>query len=108
MQCPRCQNHKANESVEYGILLCDFCTEEDSKIGKPTKSYDFASPTTKLHRKQYAKSMLQPWVNGVLSREYVEAWGTDGLANVTKKDVKNSKYVYKNMTRHHKISDSKI
>ena len=52
--------------------------------------------------------MLQPWVNGVLSREYVEAWGTDGLANVTKKDVKNSKYVYKNMTRHHKISDSKI
>jgi hypothetical protein len=52
--------------------------------------------------------MLQPYVGGVLSREYVEAWGTDKLHGVTKKDIKKSKYVYKDMVRSHKFKDSKI
>jgi len=48
--------------------------------------------------------MFQPWVDGVLSKEYLEAnEGVEGLAGVTKKDIKNAKYVYKGMTRHHKM-----
>jgi len=50
--------------------------------------------------------MVQPFVNGVLSKEFVELYGTDKLANVTKKDIKNAKYVYEGMTRHHKIMEN--
>lgn len=108
--CPQCQNETAILDNEYGILPGELCQALNSAIPKPTQAhtYDFASPTTKQQRKEYAKSMLQPWVNGVLSKEYIEAWGTDKLMNVTNKDIKNAKYVYKDMTRSHKFKDSKI
>ena len=50
--------------------------------------------------------MMQPYVNGVLSKEYVDTWGTDKLYGVTAKDVKKAKYVYKGMTRHHKMLEN--
>lgn len=110
MKCPRCNRNKANYSSEYGVLYCDICQNEDNKINRPSQSasYDFASPTTKKQRKEYAKSMLQPYVGGILSREFIEVWGTDKLAGVTKKDIKNAKYVYGDFVRAHKIKDSKI
>ncbi len=50
--------------------------------------------------------MFQPYVNGVLSKEYVDTWGTDKLHGVTEKDVKKAKYVYGGMTRHHKMIEN--
>ena len=111
VKCPSCQQEKALIDNEYGVLPGVNCQNEVSNIPKPTQkaTYDFASPITKQQRKEYAKSMLQPYTgDGILSREYVEAWGIDKLAGVTKQDVKNSKYVYGNMTRHHKMQNSKI
>jgi len=109
MLCPQCQKEPAIIDTEYGVLPGDNCQFENSQVAKPTQklTYDFASPITKLHRKQYGKDMLQPYVNGVLSREFVEAHGTDKLAGVTAKDIKKSKYVYKDMTRHHKITEGR-
>ena len=46
--------------------------------------------------------MLQPYINGVLSKEFIEVNGTSKLTGVTEKDIKNAKYVYSNFTRHHK------
>ena len=107
MRCPQCKKNKAQYDREYGILKCKECLYEDSQIPKPGqgKTYDFASPSTKLQRKTHGSEMVQPYVDGVLSREYLEINGTRGLANVTEKDKKNAKYVYKGMTRHHKIME---
>ena len=104
-KCPRCGKNPATIDTEYGILYCETCQSEDRKISRPTQNatYDFASPSTKQQRKEYGAEMYQPYVDGVLSREYIETWGTDKLHGVTKKDIKNSKYVYKGMTRHHKM-----
>ena len=108
MKCPRCGKNKASEDAEYGVLPCNNCQNEDSTIPKPTQgvTYDFASPSTKNQRKEYGGEMYKPYVNGVLSREYVESWGTDKLYGVTKKDIKKSKYVYGNMTRAHKTLEN--
>ena len=110
-KCPACNSNEAIINNEYGVLPCESCNSEANKIPKPSAktTYDFASPVTKQQRKEYAKSMLQPYTgDGTLSREYVEAWGTDKLAGVTKKDIKKAKYVYGNLPRHHKMKDSKI
>lgn len=106
MKCPRCGKYEGIIDNEYGILPCAICTKSDEAIAKPTQAstYDFSSPLTKVHRKTYGSEMFQPWVDGVLSKEYIEAnGGAEGLAGVTKNDIKNAKYTYKGMTRHHKM-----
>lgn len=110
MTCLQCNQEDALFDREYGYLPGKLCQILNSEIPKPTQNatYDFASPTTKQQRKEYAASMLQPYVNGVLSKEFVDKWGTDKLAGVTAKDVKSAKYVYKDMVRSHKFQDSKI
>lgn len=108
--CPQCFNEDANNDREYGILPGNLCQILNAEIPKPSQnaSYDFASPTTKQHRKEYGDEMFQPYVNGVLSKEFIDVYGTDKLANVTKKDIKNAKYVYQGMTRHHKMVERGI
>lgn len=106
--CPQCLKEEGIDGAELGILPGLNCQSLNSGIPKPSATYDFASPTTKKHRKEYAKSMLQPYVNGVLSKEFVEAWGTDKLAGVGKEEIKKAKYVYGDMVRSHKFKDSKI
>lgn len=105
--CPQCHNEEAEKNYEYGILPGAKCKQKNSEIPKPHQTFDFASPLTKLHRKEYASEMFQPYVNGVLSREFIEANGTSKLYGVTEKDIKKAKYVYGNMTRHHKMLENK-
>lgn len=107
MKCPECQiNESSGVDPEYGLLKCLDCLLKDDTIEKPRVNYDFASPSTKQQRKEFGAEMFQPYVNGVLSKEYVDTWGTDKLYGVTDKDVKKAKYVYKNHTRHHKMLES--
>lgn len=105
MLCLQCQKEEAIKDQEYGILPGKNCQEQNNTIPVP-KSHDFASPLTKLHRKEYASEMFQPYVNGVLSREFVEAHGTDKLHGVGEKEIKKAKYVYGDMTRHHKMIEN--
>lgn len=109
MLCPQCHNEEAIYDNEYGVLPGENCQNENAQIPKPTQAatFDFASPLTKLHRQEYASEMFQPWVNGVLSKEFIETNGTSKLMGVTEKDVKNAKYVYGNMTRHHKMVENR-
>jgi len=108
MKCPQCQNEEAIIDREYGVLPGISCQSENEGIPKPKKEnlYDFASPLTKLHRKEYGSDMYQPYVNGVLSKEFVDTYGTDKLAGVSAKDIKNAKYVYSGFTRHHKMLEN--
>jgi len=102
MKCPQCQKEDAIVNSEYGVLPGKNCQVENDRLPKPAPTYDFASPLTKLHRKEFSGEMVQPWINGVLSKEFIEINGTDKIS-VTPEDIKKAKYVYGNMTRHHKM-----
>jgi hypothetical protein len=107
--CPQCHKNQATVDPEYGILKCSECIQADRSIPKPSqnRTYDFASPSTKNQRKEYGAEMFQPYhPDGTLSKEYIETWGTDKLAGVTKSDIKKAKYSYTNMTRHHKMVEN--
>ena len=108
MICPQCKKKEGRNDPEYGALKCEDCLAKDRAIRTPSQkaTFDFASPTTKEQRQSHGSEMYQPWVNGVLSKEFIEVNGTDRLAGVTKEDIKNAKYVYKGMTRHHRTLEN--
>jgi hypothetical protein len=108
VKCPQCQKNEARVDKTYGVVACDECQLSDFSP-TPAKGHEFTSTRVKSDRKEYAKAMVQPWVDGVLSKEFVEAHGTSKLAGVTEKDIKNAKYVYKGkIPKHHRLQDSKI
>ena len=90
----------------YGLLPCQSCQKSFEGV-EVNRTHEFTSSSIKGERREYAASMLQPYVNGVLSKEFIEAHGTSKLAGVTKQDIKNAKYVYKDLPRHHKIAESR-
>ena len=106
-KCPSCGKNPAQINPTYGILPCQTCQDAAEEIS--TINYrEFTSPSVKRDREERAISMLQPYHGGHLSKEYVDAHGTDKL-DVSKKDIKNAKEVYKGkIKRHHKIADSKL
>ena len=110
MKCPQCRKEDANIDGELGILPGNSCQKQNAGVISPSQAftYDFASPKTKADRKEYASEMFQPWVNGVLSKEFIEANGTEKLAGITEKDIKNAKYVYKGISRHHKMVEDGV
>jgi hypothetical protein len=104
-KCPVCQKNEAQHDKIYALLPCPDCQEEARHL--PTnKQKEFTSSTIKSQRREYVQSHLQPFYNGQLSREYIEAHGTDRL-DVTQKDIKEAKYVYKHIPRWHKRNESK-
>ena len=104
--CPICQNAEAIEDKVYGILPCDKCQDEADRL--ETNSYlEFTSSNVKRERKEYAASMLQPFSNGHLSKEYLDTYGTSKI-QVTQEDIRNAKEVYKGkIPRYHRLGDSK-
>lgn len=105
-KCISCGKQGAVLDRVYGYLDCEECRERD-QISPDTATHEFTSSSVKNGRLEYMRSHLQPFVNGALSREYVEAFGTKGIS-VTKKDVKEARYVYKDLPRWHKRNDSKL
>ena len=106
IKCPNCQKRDAKIDPTYGVVYCDECQEEGDGI--VVKTREFTSSTIRGQRVEYQQSHFQPWVNGVLSKEFIEAHGTSKLAGVTKKDIKEAKYVYKHLPRWHKRKESKL
>lgn len=107
LKCPECDKNNALVDPVYGITACKSCQDKSEPLN--FEYHEFTSGSIKEQRKEYSRAMLQPYVNGVLSREFVEAHGTSKLAGVTKQDIKNAKYVYQGkIKRHHKIGESKI
>ncbi len=70
--------------------ICEDC------LGYRIKSPEFVPDSVKEERKENFKSLLQPFRNGELSREYVEAHGTKSI-NVSDTEVKKAKYQWKDI-----------
>ena len=104
--CSSCNKRKAQIDSVFGVILCRTCQLESEKKGVE-KPLEFTSESIKNQRKEYQRSMLQPFYRGVLSKEFIEENGTSKLAGITEKDIKESKYVYQDLPRWHKRGESK-
>ena len=93
MRCPRCQKGKAINS-QYGWTPCKTCQNIEQTYSKPHLGFEFTTDNIRDQRLAYRRDILQPFHNGVLSKEYLEEYGTSGI-KVSKNQIKNAKYTYK-------------
>lgn len=105
-KCPQCGKRIAIIDNALGVLPCSNCQSINNQTARPNFPIEFTSSKIKEERKKYAKSILQPYIGGKLSREYIEAYGTDKLAGVTKRDIKESVNVYKGELNSHNLHKS--
>lgn len=96
MLCPVCLKGNANIHPVYGALPCETCQRKRTKNSLPQKPVEFSGDDIKQQRQEYARSIIQPFRSGVLSKEYIEAFGTDKL-KVSKQDIENAKYCWKDI-----------
>lgn len=94
MKCPSCGKEKAIIDGVLGVLPGKKCRKKESKLRKPKIGYEMTTDSIRSQRKEYRKDILQPFHNGVLSKEYVDEYGTSGI-EVTDKEVEKAEYTYK-------------
>lgn len=91
--CPVCHKNKATIHPIYGVMACTSCKNKRSRNTLPSRQAEMVGESIKNERREYAKSIIQPWRSGVLSKEYLELYGTKNI-KPTKKDLKNAKRVW--------------
>jgi len=106
-KCPQCCKEPALIDKVYGILPGKNCQESNAKVSRPKMGVEFTSDNVRSERKEYGKSILQPYIGGKLSKEYIEEYGTSALANVSKRDIREAQYVYKDELNSHNLHKSK-
>jgi len=94
MKCSQCQKNQAIQDNELGLLPCSSCQEKESSISKPRRYPEFSTNNIKDQRREYRRDIIQPFRDGVISKEYVEEYGSQGLS-VPKKMIDNAKYTWK-------------
>lgn len=91
--CPVCHKEQALNHPTYGVLPGATCQIRRRKNEVPTLPVEMVGESIKNGRKTHAKSALQPYRSGELSREYIEAYGTKNI-KATAEEVKKAKYVW--------------
>ena len=87
-KCPVCHKYEATIDPTLGVLPCFNCQEK--RRGQRLKaSIEFTSDSIKEDRKKYAKDILQPFRDGELSKEYIEAYGSKGI-EVNNDEIKHA------------------
>lgn len=87
-----CKGCKKNHSDSSWIFKNGwYCT----KFHKPT-NYEMIPDRVKDDRVEYFNSTIQPFRGDSVSKEYIEAHGTEGI-NVTKEEVKKAKNVWSDL-----------
>ncbi len=91
MKCPTCQINKAEIVPQFGVIACKDCRSKETKLSERT--YEMLPQHIKDEREEYKAQTIQPFRNGVLSKEYVDLYGTKHI-DVTLEEVKNAKNVW--------------
>ena len=86
----KCGNDK-EYNPQFGYLDCKDCRVKEKKLSERT--YEFVPEHIKEEREEFKKQTIQPFRNGVLSKEYVDLYGTKYI-DVTPEEVKNAKNVW--------------
>jgi len=103
----KCNNHYPimgnwdviEETRDYRVWKCPKCGEV-YKGNRHKGVLEFTTDAIREGRKQYRKELLQPYRQGEISKEYLDAYpkNRDGMLRegiLTKKQVKNAKEVWK-------------
>lgn len=88
MKCLNCNKNKASKDPRFGYLPCKYC--RDKSTAKPQKPQELTTDAIKNDRKEFKKDIYQPFRNGQVSKEYLEAHGTKYI-KVTDEEVKTAK-----------------
>lgn len=84
-------------------MPCQNCQDSESKpVGHP----EFTTDSIRDQRREFRKDTIQPFRSGVVSKEYIEEYGTSGL-NIDKKHIDNAEYVWKDLSNWHDRDKSK-
>jgi len=94
MLCKTCKKNKAVKHDMYGYLECESCQKKLNE--SPRKDVEFTTDSIREGRSEYSKDILQPYQDGVLSKEYLDEYGVSGI-NVTKQEIKDAKYTNKGL-----------
>lgn len=89
----------AGQPGYYVIFECPRCHAR-MDVHFSTGYPEMVPERVKEDRRAHFKSLIQPYRNGQLSREYVEAYGTKGI-RATKDEVRRSKYVWQDIPGWH-------
>jgi hypothetical protein len=99
MICLVCGKRKARRVDPYGYLPCLICNKRQREISKPKTTVEITTPEIKESRKVFEDDIVQPFNDGHLSKEYVEAHPERigqmlKEGNVTVKEVNEAKEVW--------------
>lgn len=89
-RCPTCKNEGVIDP-QYGLIACLSCREQTTRMSERT--YEFVPDRIKEDRKEFKDQTIQPFRNGVLSKEYIDLYGTKHIS-ATDEEVKNAKNVW--------------
>jgi len=99
MKCLLCKKRPAVKIEPIGWMPCLVCQKRQREISKPKVSIEVTTDQIKEDRKIYEKDIVQPFNDGHLSKEYVEAHPERigqmlKEGNVTVKEVNEAKEVW--------------
>lgn len=92
IKCPSCRKKPALLHPALGVLPCESCKNRHSQNPLP-RQYEVVTESLRSERREYAKSAIQPFRDGVLSKEYLDTYG-DKAINVTEEQKKNARPVW--------------
>lgn len=100
MYCEGCAKEHEDRSWRYKGGW--YCTRHIRPIPMP----EFMPEYIKDDRQEYFNSIVQPFRGDDLSKEYIEAHGTEGI-KVTEEEVRKAKEVWKDLPGHDTRKQSK-
>lgn len=106
ISCPVCQKEPALKDSYFGVLPGKKCRERQKDYSLPNNPVEITTQSIKDSRKEYAKSIVQPFRGDELSKEYLDAYGTKGIS-VTDKQVKKAKNVWPETAKNIDMSRTK-
>jgi hypothetical protein len=93
IKCVNCGKNPATRHETLGYVYCDLCITRQRTFKKPNDTIELATEDLKNDRRIYRKDTLQPYRGGKLSKEYIEAYGTDRIV-ATPEEIKQAQNVW--------------
>lgn len=91
MTCLNCNKETAIVDPKLGVLPCASCQAKTTPT--PHKLTELTTDAIKVARRAFRDDTLQPWREGELSKEYIDAHGTK-YVDATEEEIKRSRPVW--------------
>lgn len=93
MKCLNCQNEEATFKDGIGWTQGINCLNRQAGFPKPSVPAEFTTEEIKTSRIVHEEDIVQPFRDGVVSKEYLDIHGTKGIA-VSETELAQADYVW--------------